>query len=69
LGNAGVHVAATSTTVGADLLVSGVAEHNSAQIRKYNLFRPSADATMLEAKQIGTVTAAAGSVPNVLGGD
>ncbi len=68
-GNAGVRVAATSTTVGADLLVSGVGQGNSAQVRKYNLFRPSADATMLEAKQIGTVVSAAGSVPNELGGD
>jgi FtsP/CotA-like multicopper oxidase with cupredoxin domain len=68
-GNAGVRVAATSTTVGADLLVSGVTQDNSAEIRKYNLFRPSSDAHMLAARQISTVVSGAGAVPNELGGD
>ena len=34
-GASGVSVATTSTTIGADLLVSGVSQGNSAQVRKY----------------------------------
>jgi FtsP/CotA-like multicopper oxidase with cupredoxin domain len=69
-GETGVSVATTSTTSGADLLVSGVSpEDKTAQVRKYELVRPSPQATNMSVKQIGKVTTAAGSQPNVLGGD
>jgi FtsP/CotA-like multicopper oxidase with cupredoxin domain len=69
-GESGVTVATTSTTLGADLLVSGVSpEDKSAQVRKYQLVRPSPQATTMEAKQLGTVVSAAGSLPRTLGGD
>jgi hypothetical protein len=69
-GSAGVSVATTSTTTGADLLVSGVsAEDKTVQVLKYNFVRPSADAVMLQAKEIGKVVSAAGSLPDGLGGD
>jgi FtsP/CotA-like multicopper oxidase with cupredoxin domain len=68
-GGSGVSVATTSTTIGADLLVSGVsADDNVVQVRKYQLVRPSPDAPMLDAKQIGQI-ASEGSGPSVLGGD
>jgi FtsP/CotA-like multicopper oxidase with cupredoxin domain len=66
----GVSVATTSTTTGADLLVSGVsAQDNTAQVLKFQFVRPTEDATMLQAKQIGQVLSAAGSPPDILGGD
>ena len=69
-GGAGVTVATTSTTDGANLLVSGVsAKDKTAQVVKYELVRPSPQATNMVVKQLGTVVSAAGSVPNVLGGD
>ena len=69
-GEAGVTVATTSTTHGADLLVSGVsARDKTAQVAKYQLVRPSPQATNMLVKKIGTVVSKAGSVPNVLGGD
>jgi FtsP/CotA-like multicopper oxidase with cupredoxin domain len=69
-GSAGVSVATTSTTTGADLLVSGVsAEDKTVQVLKYNFVRPSADAVMLQAKEIGKVISAPGSLPDGLGGD
>jgi hypothetical protein len=69
-GAAGVTVATTSTTHGANLLVSGVsAKDKAAQVSKYQLVRPSPQATNMLVKPIGTVVSKAGSVPNVLGGD
>ena len=69
-GEAGVTVATTSTTHGADLLVSGVlARDKTAQVVKYQLVRPSPQATNMLVKKLGTVVSKAGSVPNVLGGD
>ena len=69
-GGAGVTVATTGTTHGADLLVSGVsAKVKTAQVRKHELVRPSPQATNMVVKQLGTVVSAAGSQPNVLGGD
>ena len=69
-GGAGVTVATTSTTHGADLLVSGVlARDKTAQVVKYQLVRPSPQATNMLVKKLGTVVSKAGSVPNVLGGD
>jgi FtsP/CotA-like multicopper oxidase with cupredoxin domain len=69
-GGAGVTVATTSTTHGADLLVSGIsAKDKTAQVRKYELARPSPQATNMMVKQLGTVASAAGLQPSVLGGD
>jgi hypothetical protein len=39
------------------------------QVLKFQLARPSPDAVMLQAKQLGIVVSAAGSLPDVLGGD
>jgi FtsP/CotA-like multicopper oxidase with cupredoxin domain len=71
LGDAsGVNVATTSTTAGADLLVSGVSSPDqSAQVLKFELVRPDPDAVNLEARQLSTVLSAAGAQPNALGGD
>jgi hypothetical protein len=69
-GGAGVSVATTSTTHGADLLVSGVsAKDNTAQVVKYQLYRPSPQATNMLVKPLGTVASTPGVQPNVLGGD
>jgi len=66
----GVRVATTSTTTGADLLVSGVSSQDkTAQVRKYQLVRPKPDAVTLQAVSIAKVVSVAGSLPNVLGGD
>jgi hypothetical protein len=66
----GVRVATTSTTIGADLLVSGISRTDrSVKVRKYQLVRPTAAATTLDAKQIGEVSSATGSFANALGGD
>jgi hypothetical protein len=66
----GVRVATTSTTIGADLLVSGISRTDrSVKVRKYQLFKPAADASVLEAKEIGEVSSMTGAFPNALGGD
>ncbi|MFD0360348.1 multicopper oxidase domain-containing protein [Nocardia sp. GCM10030253] len=52
---AGVRVATTSTTSGADLLVSGVAV-NGTEVRKYGLGRAGPDATTLTPTLLNTVT-------------
>jgi hypothetical protein len=50
--------------------VSGVsAEDKTVQVLKYNFVRRSADAVMLQAKEISKVVSAAGSLPDGLGGD
>jgi hypothetical protein len=50
--------------------VSGVlARDKTAQVVKYQLVRPSPRATNMLVKKLGTVVSAAGSQPNVLGGD
>ena len=68
-GASGVSVATTSTTSGADLLVSGVSpQDKTVQVLKYQLVRPNADAVTLEAVPLGKVASAAGSVPDALGG-
>jgi hypothetical protein len=52
------------------LLVSGVSSKDStAQVIKYELVRPSPHATNMLVKQLGIVASAAGSEPNVIGGD
>jgi hypothetical protein len=69
-GDAGVSVATTSTPYGANLLVSGVsAKDMTAQVLKYELVRPSPQATNMLVKQTGTVVKAEGAQPNALGGD
>jgi hypothetical protein len=65
----GVRVATTSTTTGADLLVSGVSsQDNAVQVIRYELVREAADAVTLQARRIGKVVSATGSLPNELGG-
>ncbi|MEX3009857.1 multicopper oxidase domain-containing protein [Hoeflea sp. TYP-13] len=69
-GASGVHVATTSTTTGADLLVSGVLPGGkTAKIRKYDVVRPNAKAAKLKAVELGEVSSKSGSVPHILGGD
>ena len=66
----GVRVATTSTTSGADVLVSGLdASGNSVRVRKYGLARASADARTLSPKIVSELAASPGSVPSALGGD
>ncbi|MGH6735035.1 MAG: multicopper oxidase domain-containing protein [Methyloceanibacter sp.] len=64
----GVRVATTSTTMGADLLVSG-AQGDTAKILKFEIARPDEISTKLHAVQTNEVYSAAGSVPLVIGGD
>jgi len=67
---AGMRVATTSTTTGADLLVSGLSSTDkTVQVLKYHLVRPNPKATTLQAKQLAKVSSAAASAPSVLGGD
>ena len=69
-GESGVSVATTSTTTGADLLVSGVsAEDKTVQVLKFELVRPDPDAVTLNARQLSSVLSAGGAQPNALGGD
>jgi FtsP/CotA-like multicopper oxidase with cupredoxin domain len=69
-GTAGVRVAATSTTTGADLLVSGVSAQGAATAQKYDFTRADPKATTLQAVKLGDVAAGvAGTVPAVLAGD
>jgi FtsP/CotA-like multicopper oxidase with cupredoxin domain len=68
-GSAGTRVATTSTTTGANLLVSGVAPGGiDASVIKYDLVRPNAQATTLEAVRLGQVWSGKGFPPG-LGGD
>jgi hypothetical protein len=68
-GSAGARVATTSTTTGANLLVSGVVPGGAdASVIKYDFVRPNAQSTTLEAVRLGQVWSGKGSPP-VLGGD
>jgi hypothetical protein len=67
-GNSGVLVATTSTTMGADLLVSG-AQGDTAKILKYNIVPPDETSKKLHAIQTSEVLSAASSTPLVIGGD
>jgi hypothetical protein len=68
--SSGVRVATTSTTVGADLLVSGASQADTTvRVRKYQLVKPTAEADALVARQINEVSSMAGSFPGLLGGD
>jgi hypothetical protein len=68
-GSGGARVAATSTTTGANLLVSGVAPGGTdVSVIKYDFVRPNAQSTTLEAVRLGQVWSGKGSAP-ALGGD
>jgi FtsP/CotA-like multicopper oxidase with cupredoxin domain len=68
--SAGVRVATTSTTTGANLLVSGVATGGTdASVFKYDFVRPSPQSTTLQAVRLGQVWSGKGSQPAILGGD
>ena len=69
-GSTGTRVATTSTTRGADLLVSGIAPGGTdPSIVKYDLVRPNAQATTLQAVRLGQVWSGKGSQPAILGGN
>lgn len=69
-GTAGVHVATTSTTTGADLLVSGVSAQGTADVQRYDFVRADPKATTLQAVKLRDVAAGvAGNAPAVLAGD
>lgn len=68
-GAGGMRVATTSTTTGANLLVSGVAPGGAeASVIKYDFARPNAQSTTLEAVRLGQVWSGKGSPP-ALGGE
>ena len=68
--SAGVRAATTSTTSGADLLVSGLdAAGMDVRVRRYALRRASPDATTLTPELLADVESAPGRVPSSLGGD
>src|SRR5262245_56264278 len=69
-GSAGTWVATTSTTTGANLLVSGVAGGGTdVSVFKYELVRLNAQATTLQALRLGQVWSGKASQPAILGGD
>jgi hypothetical protein len=69
-GSAGARVATTSTTTGANLLVSGVAAGGTdASVLKYEFVRPNAQSTTLQAVRLGQVWSGKASQPAILGGD
>ena len=68
-GPGGTRVATTSTTTGANLLVSGAAPGGTdASVIKYDFVRPNAQSMTLEAVRLGQVWSGKGSPPG-LGGD
>lgn len=67
-GTPGVRVATTTTTVGSDLLVSGLSD-DKAEVRKYEFIRPDESAATIVARQLSTVVSAPGAKPLALGGD
>ena len=69
-GSGGTRVATTSTTTGANLLVSGVAPGGTdASVVKYDLVRPNAQSTTLQAVRLGEVWSGKASSLPILGGD
>jgi FtsP/CotA-like multicopper oxidase with cupredoxin domain len=66
-GGTGAQVAATSTTVGANLLVSGASSPGQ-QILKFDFVRPGRKAHMLEPSPLGQVVSLRNSRPVVLAG-
>jgi len=68
--SSGVRAATTSTTSGADLLVSGLdAAGTELRVRKYGLLRATPDATTLTPELIAEVASEPGTVPGSVGGD
>jgi hypothetical protein len=67
-GQSGVRLATTSTTMGADLLVSG-ARGDIAKILKFEIAPPDETSSELHAVQTGEVFSGAGSKPLPVGGD
>ncbi|MBC7997151.1 MAG: copper oxidase, partial [Leptolyngbya sp.] len=66
----GVRVATTSTTTGANLLVSGsVSGKTKASVIKYDFVRPTPSAKTLEPVRIGEVWTGNASSPAALGGN
>jgi FtsP/CotA-like multicopper oxidase with cupredoxin domain len=69
-GSAGTRVATTSTTTGANLLVSGIAAGSTdASVLKYEFVRPSPQSTTLQAVRLGQVWSGKASQAAILGGD
>jgi hypothetical protein len=69
-GSGGARVATTSTTTGANLLVSGVAPGGTdSSVIKFDFVRPDAQSTTLEALRLGQVWSGKGSPPPTIGGD
>ena len=69
-GSVGTWVATTSTTTGANLLVSGVAAGGGdISVAKYELVRLDAQSTTLQAVRLGQVWSGRGPRPAALGGD
>jgi FtsP/CotA-like multicopper oxidase with cupredoxin domain len=67
-GGAGARVATTSTTTGANLLVSGIAAGGAeASVLKYDFVRPNAQSTTLQAVRLGKVWSGRASQPPLLG--
>jgi FtsP/CotA-like multicopper oxidase with cupredoxin domain len=67
-GAAGIRVATTSTTIGADLLASG-ARGGKVQIEKFRLTRANPKARALTATRVHAIWSGVGMAPAVLGGD
>ncbi|HEY5425959.1 MAG TPA: multicopper oxidase domain-containing protein, partial [Candidatus Tumulicola sp.] len=68
VGASGVRVATTSTTIGADLLVSG-APGGKVQIEKFRLARSNPQAHALTATRVHAISSGIGTAAPVLGGD
>jgi FtsP/CotA-like multicopper oxidase with cupredoxin domain len=69
-GSTGTRVATTSTTRGADLLISGTAPGaTDASVVKYDLVRPNPQATTLQAVRLGQVWSGKGAQAVTLGGN
>ena len=68
--SSGTRVATTSTTTGANLLVSGTAPGDAdASVVKYDLVRPNTQSTTVQAVRLGEVWSGKASSPPILGGD
>jgi hypothetical protein len=65
----GVRIATTSTTTGANLLVSGCEDGGTqASVHKYEFVRPTPEATMLKPVRLNEVWTGKASSPAILGG-
>jgi len=68
--SSGVRVATTSTTSGADVLVSGLdAAGSGVRVRKFGMQRSSPTATTLSPTLLAEVSSSPGTAPSWLGGD